>query len=260
MPGSSAPLKQRTQKHRGVHRGFACEVLDLMPAGESRCDDGSSRLPTANGGQQPTFTDRSRDIEVIATVAERARHSATTGIGIDNRSSLRYATADPWRAEAGPSPSDGNGREAESRADRSSESSRARARTLSPLPGILRKASTLSQPPQPFVAHRRGAAKAHPHGRPTGNSARRRQFSDHARAAGYKRIAFSRARSRARDSSPLEISGRPQHTLPARPGLMPASVNTSHPGHADVGVVEVREGVVEDQHIRRTGTLFTGPA
>ena len=53
-----------------MHRRLASEIMDLMPAREARRDHRGAGRAIPDCREQTSLADLSRDIEVIATVAE----------------------------------------------------------------------------------------------------------------------------------------------------------------------------------------------
>ena len=112
-----------------------------------------------------------------------------------------------------------------------------------------RTARTPPRRPPPSFAPRREAATAHPRAWPTGSSARRTRSSGRRRRAGSSASAFRSASVRASPSSPFEICGRPQQLVRREPGAHAGGAKHIEHGHADLGLVVVREGVVEDDGV-----------
>src|SRR5499427_7541999 len=75
---------QRSQQFRRMQRADAGEMLHLLATRRSRRDQDRALGDRARRREQLAFADRARDVVMLARVAERSRHAATTGIEIDD--------------------------------------------------------------------------------------------------------------------------------------------------------------------------------
>src|SRR5437870_494837 len=62
---------------------LAREMLDLRPAGETRCHDDRIGIRLANGGKQPLLADQARNLIMFFLITERAGHTAAAGVEVD---------------------------------------------------------------------------------------------------------------------------------------------------------------------------------
>ena len=242
-----------------MQRPDAGEVRDLMPARDAARDEDraghEARAPPATAAARRS----PRHLEVLARVAERSGHAAAAGVEIDHgRAGIRPSSALAG-ARQRPSPSDDSGRAAgfatgpaPDRAARvppgipfSTNSSKSTARSAT---RRARRCALAAEQRRHVLANRREAAGLEEHDRLPALGQRIEPLRVRLRLA-----------PRAPSSSPCEISGRPQQTLRRELGRRSPPLEHLHSGHADAGIVVVREGVVEERRRCRTPSRDASP-